>query len=847
VSGERPAQRRVEIVHESLLSRWPRLVRWQTQDADGAQLRDQLRQAANLWEQRGRPEDLLWTGTSYREYELWRERYGGGLTATEEAFGRTMAARAQRRRRRRRLALAGGFALLWTVLLVVAYFWRQSEASRRRAEAETRRAEAAKVLALGRLELDDDPTAALAYAIKSLELHDQPASRRFAVEALWRGPAFVDSARDAGWETESISFSRDGAWLGMGLSTGGVAVRRREGGGVRILGRTEGARSLVRFTRDGRLVSKSPAERWLRFWSPATGKGIPALDLGPSAQWNLTDRLLVLSHTAPPPRLRSWDVAGDQLRELCSQDFGSSINARELVVALDRPGTLVAWGAGRKVGVAPLQPCGRAPLRELGRTGADVVDVAFHAGDRRLASLDRTGEIRSWPLVSGRPESVVLALPRTGRAELYFDRLGRWLTMSDARNLSVELIDLAGPALAEPLVLRPGEVVFNYGKAFTPDGKWLASAHFKEFRLWALGEPRSYEVRQNTKLGNLAFVENGAFATRVDPSLLRVVPLASLTNPNDQALVALPFASPFLCPIPAKDPQGQWLLVGSDQPWLLPLRGGAARLLPGFPAGVGIGALAFSLDGRLAAAGVGAGPTEAKVIMVWDLVTGERRTLGPVPGAGPRFQGGVRLLGFTSDGHLVSSAGAGVFSWSLRDGRYERVNADTGAANFAMARDGRHLVASRFLLDEEGWASVVKLTDLRTGKTRELPAHAGGAVLALDPSGTILASGYATGEIRVSHIDAGAAHLLLGHTGPMAAVAFDSTGRWLASTGFDYTVRLWRVPDLSKPPLQAWPYDRLLAKLRSLTNQRVVEDATSSTGWKLRPDPFPGWQQAPTW
>ena len=59
--GEAPAaarndagHRRVEIVHESLLTHWPRLARWRTQDADGAQLRDQLRQAAHLWDERGR-------------------------------------------------------------------------------------------------------------------------------------------------------------------------------------------------------------------------------------------------------------------------------------------------------------------------------------------------------------------------------------------------------------------------------------------------------------------------------------------------------------------------------------------------------------------------------------------------------------------------------------------------------------------------------------------------------------------------------------------------------------------------------------------------------------------------
>ncbi|HEY7698961.1 MAG TPA: serine/threonine-protein kinase, partial [Vicinamibacteria bacterium] len=58
----------VEIIHESLLSAWPRLVQWRNQDEGGALLRDQLRQAAQVWQDRGRREDLLWTGSSYREF-----------------------------------------------------------------------------------------------------------------------------------------------------------------------------------------------------------------------------------------------------------------------------------------------------------------------------------------------------------------------------------------------------------------------------------------------------------------------------------------------------------------------------------------------------------------------------------------------------------------------------------------------------------------------------------------------------------------------------------------------------------------------------------------------------------
>jgi len=43
---------------------WPRLVRWQAQDEEGALLRDQLKQAAHLWQEKSRSPDLLWSGTS---------------------------------------------------------------------------------------------------------------------------------------------------------------------------------------------------------------------------------------------------------------------------------------------------------------------------------------------------------------------------------------------------------------------------------------------------------------------------------------------------------------------------------------------------------------------------------------------------------------------------------------------------------------------------------------------------------------------------------------------------------------------------------------------------------------
>ena len=180
---------RIEIVHESLLTHWPRLVRWQTQDADGAQLRDQLRQAAPLWDERGRRPDLLWTGASYVDYLAWRSRYPGHLSSLEEDFVQAMSGLANRRRRRRRIAVAVGRgrdgSRPWRVGDVL-------EPQRERAPEGGRRSPAARRPAscspLGQAELERHPTAALAYAIKSLELADTEEARRFALRVLQAAP-----------------------------------------------------------------------------------------------------------------------------------------------------------------------------------------------------------------------------------------------------------------------------------------------------------------------------------------------------------------------------------------------------------------------------------------------------------------------------------------------------------------------------------------------------------------------------------------------------------------------------------------------------------------------------------
>jgi len=145
-------------------------------------------------------------------------------------------------------------------------------------------------------------------------------------------------------------------------------------------------------------------------------------------------------------------------------------------------------------------------------------------------------------------------------------------------------------------------------------------------------------------------------------------------------------------------------------------------------------------------------------------------------------------------------------------------------------------------------APQLELIDLAAGSSRPLPAFEGDVNGAdLDPSGKVVAAGSTDGTIRVARVDGGEPHLLLGHIGNVTTVAISPDLRWVASAGADDTLRLWPMPDLSKPPLHTLPHDELLAKLESLTNLRAVRDPSSPTGWTIELGPFPGWRDVPTW
>ena len=82
-----------------------------------------------------RPDDLLWTGTAYREFALWRERYPGGLHRPRRGIRRRHDIARKKTEARRRIATTAAVVLALVIAAVFGSLWRRSVLETRRAEA----------------------------------------------------------------------------------------------------------------------------------------------------------------------------------------------------------------------------------------------------------------------------------------------------------------------------------------------------------------------------------------------------------------------------------------------------------------------------------------------------------------------------------------------------------------------------------------------------------------------------------------------------------------------------------------------------------------------------------------
>lgn len=840
------SQNRIEVTHESLISNWPRLVKWRTQDAEIAQMRDELRQAAQLWNQRGRPKDLLWSGTAFLEYQLWRERYSGRLTANEKAFAETMTAYASRKRRHRRITIAAVFAVLLITLLVIGNLWRRESIARLDAVSQANRADATRLLALARALPESDRKTILAYATTSLQILDTPDARRLAEQALSSGPLpFVVPDM-----TGVPCFSPDDRWFALD----GDDLRLYPlGGGPPTVVTDDVDRGVFRFTKDSKYllwVSRKDPTR-IQIWSMEQKKIARTIVQNGLALLGTaeTDDIYFIT---TPRNVSAINIEVD-LQLLKSVD-GEPIVLGGFV--MDRPlgwwkmspaATGFGYLRSRALCYRSLSPAGIGLEKVLVHPLAPYADYVFHPNGKWIAILnDNRIQLDSLDEGSLKP---LRSLNATG--DLRFDPTGRFLISAGIGGLF--RWDLIASNEAQPISIKQphGEGADAQNVSFDHHGRWMAVSWERSTEFYPLFPEPPFIFKGSGAAGSfdVRFLPDGkSLIADLDTEGIRAWSAPGETQLPSRLLWKSTAARGLTANNIFMDlaPSGKQVIADTnrgsdDEPCLVSLENGDRTVLRrGSPETYH--GLSYSPDGKLAA-GVGLDvDVQAKdvAIEIWNLQTGVSETLQGSNGI-PSF-----AVKFAPDGTLFTGDISGnLYRWDLKNHSKKVWRVGPGiVTGIAVTSDGRYIAVASATVRE--WfrvpqsTSVLVILDLQQNKIHPILSHGNRVYrVAFDPAGKVLVSGDVDGIVRVGPIDGTTPHMFFGEPGQIGDVAVDPQGKWIAAALLNQPiVQLWRMPQ--DAPLQALPHDQLLKKLLSFTNVRVVADKTSSTGYRIEVVPFHG-------
>jgi WD40 repeat protein len=394
---------------------------------------------------------------------------------------------------------------------------------------------------------------------------------------------------------------------------------------------------------------------------------------------------------------------------------------------------------------------------------------------------------------------------------------------------------------------------FTKKAVFSPVHDWLVVAHQGVLTFWSLSEPRARVLTGHAQsVSRLVFTPDsqGLLSCGVDD--VRLWPL----GPGRGGVRRIVADYQGQCIDAALAPDGERVvLVGSNGARLAPFEGRGRWLADGasdFPHL--FSAAAWDASGRriaVASSYTASSHGDEIAAFVFDLEAGTERRLplAPPGESGQGYDWGVYRLAFTPQGRLLAGGSGGVRWLDTDAGTSDwiwRLPKESNAW-IAASGDGRRVVATALQRDGKAASQGVVRIDLPAGAVQPVHSH-GRAVTAaaLDTAGRTLVTGDEEGVVRVGAWEGGEPHRLCCHAGAVGTISVSPDGKWIASASGG-EIRLWPMPDLSKPPLHTLPYDELMAKLRALTNLQVVADPASAAGYRLDVGPFPGWKDVPSW
>ncbi len=424
---------------------------------------------------------------------------------------------------------------------------------------------------------------------------------------------------------------------------------------------------------------------------------------------------------------------------------------------------------------------------------ASVRCVVFSPDGRLVASTggdwgsSEPGDVKLWEAATGR--LLWTALDHTGPVmSVAFSPDGRKLATAcvhwGIRGGEVKVRDTTTGKPLHTLADVPGGA---FAVAYSPDGHWLATAWVNRVVcLWntRTGQPGPCFPDHKDSVFGVAFSpDSRLLASAGRHGTVQVWNLASgkrkhlLSGPGDLRSVEF-------------SPDGQRLVAASyDQSVKVWDVAGGQLLLPYWRHQSPLVSAAFSPDGRWVVSGDTGGQ-----VQVWDASSG--RLIRTVRG----HTGGVLRVAFSPEGRRIATAGLDrtVRLWDVTQEQEAcSLPQASGARNVVFSPDGKLLAAAGYTKYNgsvlEKRVRVWSLDD--PNRLRAWPGHTHWVTcVAFDPSGKLLASGSEDRTVRLWDVATGKTlHLLKGHEQMVTGVSFSPDGTRLASASLDRKVRLWDV------------------------------------------------------